>query len=144
MKLIVELDDATGRDQLAAILDALAAFRPYVRGAVLPVADGPVVHGQEAEEAWHLALLEHRRRVRAESCRYRAECARLRELSGPPAGAANLRPAGESPRWHQADLDDLAREDPVSDDEAVFRTADGTWFAADARWYLPPCEITEG
>jgi hypothetical protein len=35
MKLIVELDDATDTARLAAILNALASFRPYVRGATL-------------------------------------------------------------------------------------------------------------
>jgi hypothetical protein len=103
--------------------------------------DGTVIPGQDAVRAWHLALLEHRHRVTAEKKRYKAECARLRELFGPAAGAVNVRPAGESPGWFQADFDELAREDPVSDDEAVFRAPDGTWFADDARWYLPPCEL---
>ena len=35
MKLIVDLDDATGRDRLREILDGLAAHRPYVRSAML-------------------------------------------------------------------------------------------------------------
>ena len=35
MILIVDLDDATDADRLAAILDALAAHRPYVRRATV-------------------------------------------------------------------------------------------------------------
>lgn len=35
MKLIVDLDDGTDRDELARILGVLAAHRPYVTGAVL-------------------------------------------------------------------------------------------------------------
>jgi hypothetical protein len=108
-------------------------------GPVIVFPDGTAIPGQEAVDAWHRAYLEHRRRLDAENRRYKAECARLKELSGPPAGAVTFRPAGES-RWYQAGFDDLARADPVVDDEAVFRAADGTWFADDARWYLPPCE----
>jgi hypothetical protein len=51
-------------------------------GVVL--SDGTVLPGQEALDAWHYAYFEHRKRLDAEKRRYRAECARLRELFGPP------------------------------------------------------------
>ena len=37
----MELDDATDWDRLHAILDALAAHRPYVRGGMLVIDDVP-------------------------------------------------------------------------------------------------------
>ncbi len=103
----------------------------------LVLSDGTVIPGADAVEAWHRAYLEHRRRLDAENRRYRAECARLRELSGPPGGAANLRTSGGT-GWHQADFDAL--DPPGSDDQAAFSSPSGEWFAADAAAYLPPCE----
>ena len=99
-------------------------------------ADGTVIPGADAVEAWHLAYLEHRRQLRLENSRYAAVCAELREMFGPPSGT----PHGETfpaAAWHQADfggLDDTG-------DQAVFSSPDGTWFAADAAAYLPPCEL---
>ena len=69
-------------------------------------ADGTVIPGADAVEAWHLAYLEHRRQLRRENSRYAAVCAELREMFGPPSGtphggryaaasAANQVPSGE-------------------------------------------------
>ena len=103
----------------------------------LVLSDGTVIPGQEAVEAWHAAVLEHRRRLDAENKRYAAECAALRERFGPAAGAANVRTSGGS-RWHQADFGAL--DPPDTGDQAAFSSPSGEWFSADAAAYLPPCE----
>lgn len=92
--------------------------------------------------AWHTAYLEHRKRVRAETARYAAQCAEIREQHGPPGGGSSDRSEVSSarPAWYQGDFDEL--DDDPSDDEVTFRQPDGTWFAADAAQYLPPCEMT--
>lgn len=107
----------------------------------LVLSDGTVIPGQDAVDAWHLAVLEHRRRLAAESRRYAAECARLRDLFGPPGTTAQgRRMSWPAAAWHQADFAELDRDEPVSDDEAVFSSPSGEWFAADARAFWPPCE----
>jgi hypothetical protein len=89
--------------------------------------------------AWHNAYLGHRRRLRAEAARYAAECQEVRGEHGPPAGT-DL-PIGRKTSWHQAGLDEL--DPPRGEDEVIFARPDGTWFAADAAQYLPPCEMAE-
>lgn len=102
---------------------------------------GPAPGDDEALWAWHSAYLEHRRRVRAETARYAAECARLRDQHGPPGAGSSDRSEvlSDRPAWYQGDLDELDRL--PDDDEVIFRRPDGTWFAADAAAYLPPCEM---
>jgi hypothetical protein len=108
----------------------------------LVLADGTVLPGAEALEAWHRAVLEHRRRVAAERHRFAVECAVLRERFGYAATMIPARATGAGGvRWYQPGFDEL--EVPPDDDQVVFTRTDGTWFAADARAYLPPCE-TEG
>ena len=96
----------------------------------------------DAVWAWHRAYLDHRIRVRAETARYAAECMRLREEHGPPGGQSSDRSekAADRPAWYQPDLDEA--DPPPTEDEIIFRQPDGTWFAADAAAYLPPCEMT--
>jgi len=70
----------------------------------LVFADGTVLPGQEALEAWHRAYLEHRRRDRAERIRYAAVCAAIRAQYGPPSGT----PRGitfPAPAWAQDTFD---------------------------------------
>lgn len=90
--------------------------------------------------AWHNAYLEHRRRLRAETARYAAECMRVRGEHGPPAGSA-LGQGMSWPReaWHQAAMDEL--DPPDTDDQAAYSSPSGEWFDKDAAQYLPPCEM---
>ena len=91
--------------------------------------------------AWHTAYLEHRVRVRAETARYAAQCQEIRDQHGPPGTVSPDRSevSARRPAWYQGDFDELDYD--LSDDEVVFRQPDGTWFAADAAAYLPPCEM---
>ena len=102
----------------------------------LVLSDGTVIPGAEAVDAWHRAVLEHRRRLDAENRRYKAECAALRERYGPPGTAHGNRMSWPAEAWHQADFDGL----DDTDDQATFSSPSGEWFSADAAAYLPPCE----
>jgi hypothetical protein len=103
----------------------------------LVLSDGTVIPGEQAVEAWHNAYREHRKQLAAESRRYAAECAALRERSGPPSGA--VAPAvRHSVAWFQLAFDEL--DPPDTGGQAAFSSPSGEWFDKDAAQYFPPCE----
>lgn len=102
----------------------------------LVLADGTVIPGAEAVEAWGRAYKAHRVRVDAERRRWQAECRRLREEFGPPSTDQGGRATFPGQAWHQADFDGC----DDTDDQAAFSSPSGEWFDKDAAAYLPPCE----
>jgi hypothetical protein len=95
----------------------------------------------EGLEAWQRAYINHRIRVRAEERRWMAECITLQDQYGYPHGQLGPHLTRKGSPMYQAALDEL--NPPATGDQAAFSTPGGTWFAADAAAYLPPCEMEE-
>jgi len=85
----------------------LAFSMTQVPPSRLPGASCEPPQPDPALDAWVAAYAEHRRRVRAESRRYAAQCRELHERYGPPAGSMSWGEIDARLAWAQAALIEL-------------------------------------